>query len=305
MLKSTSYLEFINELDNLVYELLYSQNGGYINLDSKDAVVEAKNIIEKFSYEASKIRKKVDFENADSIVKDKHKELLNQVEKHYNKEAIQWADNVYQDMIENCLMGVSINKEDKESTDKLYNRGLCAISWIKDVKNLNDEEQKKLVDGFNSEFFDNLYSNEEEYIPNRAPDQSNCTIFLEIRNLITEDENHFLTLDLSEFSSVLTQKDILYFSGIQKELATYKKTSQKDELFLIDSAMEILNLKNNEDKYSFVQQINDDFLLFMTNNKKIEEKDKITLVKRRIGLFGDKISKETKYYKKLLTSSNE
>ncbi len=301
VLKSTSYLEFINELDNLVYELLYSDNGGYITLSSKQAVVEAKNIVEKFVYEAQKLRKKVNFENVDSIIKDKKNELVEQIEKHYKKEALEWADNVYNDMMENCLMGVSINKENKENTDKLYNRGLCAISWIKDVKNLDDEQQKELVDKFNSDFFDNLYSNDEDYIPNKAPIQSNLMLFLQIRALILEDENRFLELDLNQFSSDLNQNDIVYFNNIKKDFLSYKKTYHKDEQTLINSAIEILNLRNNEDKYSFIHQINDDFLLFLQDNKKMEEKDKISLIKRRINLFNDK----SKYYKKLLTSSNE
>lgn len=303
ILLATNYLEFLNQIDSLVWELLYSPNNGYTLLSSKQAVLEAQQVVEKYDYESLKIAKKTDFENAQSVIKEKRAELIAQIDKHYQKEALVWADNVYQDLIENCLLCVSINKNNKESVDKLYNRALCAISWIKEVKGLNEQEQNALVEKFNDEFYATLYSNDEDNLPNQSPKNSDETLFLEIRSLILDDEEAFLALDLNNIARDLNQADILFFTKIKNDFATYKKTSVKDEIMLINTAIKILNLQNNRDKYLFIKQIEDDFSLFLITNKKLNEEDKLTLVKRRMNLYTDRFNKDSQYYKDILTSS--
>ncbi len=305
ILLATNYLDFINQIDALVWELLYSPDGGYTLLSSKDAVLEAQRVVEKYDYESSKIVKKTDFKDAQNIIKDKRKELITQIDKHYQKEALCWADNVYRDLIENCLLCVSINKENKESVDKLYNRALCAISWIKEVKCLNEQEQNALVEKFNDEFYAALYSNDEDNLLNRPAQKTDSALFLELRSLILDDEKSFLSLDLNTLMRDLSQLDMAFFTKLKNDLTTYKKTSIKDEIMLVDSAINVLKLQNNEEKYQFIKQIDDDFLLFLTTNKKIDEEDKISLVKRRIDIYKDRFNKESKYYKNKLTSSNE
>lgn len=305
ILESTSYLEFINQLDDLVYDLLYSSDGGYTLLNSKEAIEKANGVIEKFNNETAKILKRVEFKNAQLILNDKKQELLALVKKHYQKEAIVWADAVYADMIENCLLCISINKDNKEAVDKMYNRALCAISWIKEVKALSTEEQNMLIEKFNDDFANALYSNDEEYLPNQNPKKSDALLFLEIRDLILNNEERFTGLDLSQYSHCLSLEDIKQFNKIKNELNTYKKTSIKDEINLIDSAIEILKLQDNEQKYQFIKQIENDFNFFFINNKKLLEEDKIKLIKKRINLFQDLKNNQKSYYKKLLTSLNE
>ena len=60
IIKSTRYIDTINKLDNLLNELLYSQESGYIYMSSKDIINNAPIIIEKFNHQADKITKECD-----------------------------------------------------------------------------------------------------------------------------------------------------------------------------------------------------------------------------------------------------
>ena len=81
--KNIKKVEFINNLDNLINELLYSKNNGYINLSSKEAVDGAIEVIEQFDNEVLKLCDEVDFENLDEIIQEKKNELIYQIKKHY------------------------------------------------------------------------------------------------------------------------------------------------------------------------------------------------------------------------------
>ena len=47
IVQETKYLELINNIDNLIFEFLYSEDNGYTKLSSKDAVVNSNKLIEK------------------------------------------------------------------------------------------------------------------------------------------------------------------------------------------------------------------------------------------------------------------
>jgi len=68
-----------------------------------------------------------------------------------------------------------------------------------------------------------------------------------------------------------------------------------DEIDLIYSAFEVLNLTDDEDKYELLSQIKFDFQNKKKKNENLEEKEKIEIVKRRIEIF--KESKENKNFK--------
>ena len=53
---SANYLDFINKLDDLLNEILYSSDG-YMSLFSKDAVDNYTNYLNKFDHETVKICK--------------------------------------------------------------------------------------------------------------------------------------------------------------------------------------------------------------------------------------------------------
>ena len=107
IIENTKQLEFINRLNNLNFELLYSQNSGYTTLKSKEAMKSAKDIISKFDYESSKIAKDYDFKNIDLIINDKRKEIINQIKKHYEEETLNWTKSVFDDMRENSFLSAS------------------------------------------------------------------------------------------------------------------------------------------------------------------------------------------------------
>ena len=305
LIQSTSYLETINKLDNVICELLYSDENGYTFLSGKTAIEEAQNVISKYELEAQKIVKDVNFDDIENIVKDKKQELIFQIEKHYRKEAYFWAYRVFRNSVDNCLLFASIDKNNKEITDKLYNRALCAISWMGEVENINEDAKKSLIKELNEEFKKALEGNSEKDILSLNPSKSNALLFLEIRSLIINDEEKFLNLNFNTFSQDLNKNDIFYFQKCQNQLQTNKKTFLKDEIYLVNSAIKVLNLTKDEDKYNFIKKTNDDIELFCTQPNS-DEAEKIKLVQRRINLEKS-LNKEkglSEYYLKLLSEES-
>ena len=299
IVESASYIEIVNMLDSLVFELLYSKEG-YLTLTLKTALDEAQNVIAKYDYEASKIIKDNDFKNIDDVVKDKRQELIAKIQEHYSKEAMNWAFSVYQNMVDNCIFCASINKDDKQTVDKFYNRALSAISWICEVKEFDEIGKNAILDEINLQFQEALADDDSQYLPKGNLINSDEILFMQLRSLITQDLERFLRADFNNFSNELTKEDISYFQKTKNELQTNKKTSVVDDIILENTAIEILGLENDKAKYAFLKQVRDDF----SNNKDLNEDNKISIVKRRIKLFSDTQNKSllSKYYKNLLTA---
>lgn len=299
VVESASYIEIVNMLDSLVFELLYSKEG-YLTLTLKTALDEAQNVIAKYDYESSKIIKDNDFKNIDDVVKDKRQELIEKIQEHYSKEAMNWAFSVYQNMVDNCIFCASINKDDKKLVDKFYNRALSAISWICEVKEFDEIDKNAILDEINLQFQEALQGDDSQYLPKSKLLNSDEILFMQLRSLITQDLERFLRADFNNFSNELTKEDISYFQKTKNELQTNKRTSVVDDIILENTAIEILGLENDKSKYAFLKQVRDDFL----NNKDLNEDNKISIVKRRIKLFSDTQNKNmlSKYYKNLLTA---
>ena len=300
---SIYYLEFINNLDKLLWELLYS-NDGYINLTSKQAIVEADKVIEKFDFEANKLRKEVDFEKADLIIEEKREELTKIVKEHYKKQAVIWANDIYENMLDNCLLNVTLYKTNPEMVDKIYNRTLSAAGWISEVNKFSNEDKQTLIDVLNKEFKSAINSKDIDYLPNLKAEKSDPKLFIELRELILTNEDEFISTEFERFDSNLIEDDIKYFNKIKNDMKTFKKTAIKDDVFLINSALNMLKLKTFDEKYKFIKEVDGDITLFLFKNKAIAEKDKIEIIKRRMQLFKDyKYSEEISlYYKNLISS---
>lgn len=300
---STYYLEFINNLDKLLWELLYSETG-YTNLKGKDAVIEADKILQRFDFEANKLKKEVDFDNADLIIEEKKLEFIEIVKKHYQKQTVFWANNVYENLLDNCLLNATLHKDNSDMADRIYNRALSGVSWICEVNNFSDKEKSMLLDILNTEFKNAMNSKDSDYIPAIKAEKSNPKLFLELRDCALKDEDKFLAVDFKQYESDLNDDDIKYLSKIKNDMKTFKKISAKDDIFLINSAINILKLKSFEDKYKFIKEVDDDINIFLFKNKKIEEKDKLELIKRRMQLFKDYKNPEeiSLYYKNLISS---
>ena len=134
VLASVSYLDFVNKINALANELMYGANGGYINLKSKDAIISAKTVLEKFSANSSKLRKEIDSQSADKLIQAKKEDLAKLVKKHYDSQIPVWIDEVFEQLSDNLLFEVSINKQ---KANAIYNDLICAINWYCDIKKLD------------------------------------------------------------------------------------------------------------------------------------------------------------------------
>ena len=263
--KSIRNVEFINNLDNLINELLYSKEKGYVNLTSKEAIDEAMNVIEEFDNDVLKLCDDVDIKNLDEIIQEKKNELIYQIKKHYYSQVAIWADEVYKNIITNTTLAISINKANKTYTDKVYNRGLCAISWYCGMMNIDKKEQTNLIKNYNEKIIKALNSKDSDYIQQETKTKTNPKYFLELRNLILSNEEKFLNLKL-DTNNKLSKEDITYFKKIQSELNTYKKNYIKDTIMLINSGIECLKLKNEEQIVEFIKQVENDFRYYISQN---------------------------------------
>ena len=301
LVASIYYLEFINKLDKLLWELLYSENG-YINLSSKEAVVEADKVIERFDFEANKLRKDVDFDKADLIIDEKRAEFASIVKEHYQKQAVVWANDIYENMLDNSLLNVTLHKNNPNMVDKIYNRALSSAGWISEVNKFSEEDKKALFDILNKEFKSAINSKDSDYLPSMKADKSDPKLFLELREQILKNDIEFVSTNFEKFTSNLTDDDIRYLNKAKNDLKTFKKMSVKDEVLLINSAINILKLKTFEEKYKFIKEVDGDLSFFLFRNKSINEKDKIEIIKRRMYLFRDYINPEetSSYFKNLI-----
>ena len=291
LIESTQYIETINKLDNLINSLLYSQDDGFINQSSKEAILNANKVVEKFNFEADKIAHENSFSNIDEILKEKKDELINLINKHCSKQIYIWVDEVFNNMVDNCILKACVNYQNKKFPDEIYNRILSALDWVSSIKKYSGEEKNKILKSLNQRFNKALNSKDSDFLEKPNPLRSDYGLFFKLRNLVTDDIQKFLEIDFSEYKLKLTQQDINYFLKLQGRMQQ-NKTSVTDEINLVNCAIELLDIKNDSDKYCFISQIQDDL-----NTIKDETEDiKIEKIKRRMELFKNKDD----YYKKLL-----
>lgn len=302
IISNISYLECVNNINSLINELLYSPDNGYIYLKSKDAIENFEKVIENFEYEVSKIIKKYSFNDSQKYINFKKNELIQVMRKHYNEQIPIWASEVFDILIDNLMFKISV---DKNQSEIIWNYLLQAIEWVSDVKKMDNYSKNLLTMEIKKEFLTNLKSNNPDLIQKTNPKNSDVGEFFRLWNLILDNEEEFISLDFSQFSTKLSNLDIRYFENIKTKLKTYKKTAQIDEINLIKSAFELLGLKEETLKYKFVSKINDDFFNTLEQKKVLLEQDKIELIKRRIALFQDEKNGSLDYFKNLITSSSE
>ncbi len=297
LVASVSYLEFINKITSLFNKLLYNSQDGYIYLKSKDAIVNAQNVIKKFNHEAQNIKNTFSFYDDNDFISKKKDELIIKVKEHYNKELINWADDIFEEFIDNLFLELSL---DKDKAQKLYNSLICAINWLAEIKQIEKSEYLSLIDEFGAKFNNVLEKDDVDYLPKDDILKSNHDDFIQFWDLILKNTDDFLELDFNQEYNKLNQEDIRFFQTAQNNLRIIKKTNFLDEILLIKTALEELDLKENSKKYDFIKQINSDFIYFLEQNKTIKEEDKVKLLKRRIAIFKDDNFKVKSYFKKLL-----
>ena len=296
--KSIVYLEFINSITSLTNNLLYSQQDGYYSWSPKDAILNFENIVKKFDSEALKLVKNVNYSDVEDVINTKKVYLIKEIQKHYDVQILLWADQVYNDFVENLLFELSI---DKTKSQEIYNQLIQAINWLCEVKKISIEAHQTILNEITFKFNNVLKSNDSDYLPLNTINKSNPDEFCYLWNLILENLNEFLSEDLLQYQTKLTIEDIRYFENIKIKLQSCKKTVTLDEINLIVSAMEIAKIDVAESKYEFIKQVHFDFVAFLEQNKTITEEDKVRLIRRRIELFTDKSTKGKNYFKKLFT----
>lgn len=299
---SISYLEFTNKITSLINELLYSPNDGYMFLNSKDAVVGIDILLKKFNYEAQKIEKEYNFSDSNDFVKQKKNELLQIAKEHYEKEIINWADDVFDELADNILFKLANDKINAQ----MYYLNLCdAIEWLAKIKNFNKEEKNSILQNYKIKFEKALKTNISNFIPKKNPAKSDTDEFIRLWKLVLLDKDEFLEQNFDDLTLKLTNDDITFFNSIKNKIQNSIQNQIIDEIYLINSAIENCKLKKNVEIYDFIKMIQTDFNLFFEQNKKINEEDKIKLTKRRMALFLDKNKESKEYFKKLITSLNE
>jgi len=295
LVKNAYYFDFINNLDNLVFNLLYSDNSGYILKSSKDAIENVQEIISKYDYEASKLEKNCNFEQMESAIKEKKKELIFEIQKHYQKQLKIWIDEIYKTAHDNCLLAISVNKNNPFLINKNCKKLFDTLNFLFELEKPTEKEKTLILNKLKNEINFAINSKETDYLEKNPALKTKADYFLKLQNLIVENEEEFLKLDLRQFQQELSIKDLNYFQRIKNELQTCKNTKIKDEIRLIQCAINILNLKTDEEKYEFIKNVNNDF----ENNKKDQnDTSKIEIVKRRMELCQNGL----KYYKNKLIS---
>ncbi len=306
-INSISNLEFINNLDDIFYNLLYSSQNGYINLHSKSAVNDFENYIEKFDWEVSKISDKINSSNIAQIINSKKKEFIAELEKHYEEEVQIWAQEVFDNFIQNILFSAGLNKTNTKYIDMLYERILSAINWLGDFRKFENEDKNILLEKINQEFNDSLRASFSDFMPKQRPNKTNPATFLKALKIYRENFEEFLLIDFQNNFHDISQEDLAYLNILKSKAMSSEKNIKDDEIDLINCALLMLNLKSDNLKYRFIKELLKDFDNFTMQNKKITEDDKISLTKRRLELFKDSLSskQEYRYFKKKLISLNE
>lgn len=291
IITGTKFFEFINNIDDLILDLLYSPENGYVNLSSKDAIIQAENKIRYFDEYVNKIIEEAKLNNIKDIVEEKRNFLIEAIKKHYSEQTIVWCDEVYQNCIENCKTIIAINRDEKETVNKNIQKVQYITNWISDIKNLTDKEKTDLYNQFQKELDETIRSNKFENPKNKT---SNEQIYLELFFKIKNKD--FININLDSYTDELTKEDLNYLKQIQTNLSTYKINSIIDEIDLIESAIQISDLKTDKEKYEFIKEVLNDFILYKSENKKLAQEDKISVIKNRILKFKNSLN----YFKNLI-----
>ena len=302
IIKSIQCIEFVNKINSLANKLLYDSNDGFIYLKSKNSLLNREKILEKFSFEADKIKQELNFSEDNGFIDEKKEELKIIISKHCNAELPFWIDEVFDELISNFLFSLSVNKELK---DEIYFKILESLAWYANVKNISIEERKKIENKLIADFESCLNSSDKDYLDTVSLNRTDYKIYFQIWEEVLLDLDKFLKYDFSDFENKLLKNDINYFLGVQSRLNSYKKTVVLDDFSLIKAAIDFAKIADEKEKYDFIQDIRNDFIYSLEQNKQLSEEEKIKIVKRRITLAQSKKDNLVNYYSKIISGLNE
>jgi len=314
------HLDFVNKIDEVIFDSLFSSGRGYFNLKSINAIENYQSYLDNFDNEVQKIINELNkssilsdkIENEDEIIDSKQKYFKKMLDNHLNSQVHIWAQDVFNDTIENILFKVSLNKNVPEIREKLYSKAISAISWISSLEKLDEQDQKATTEYFNKRYIAAIRSDFGEYIPKQNSLTTDADKYISLIKMYRFDKDEFIKYNLDEETEKFSINDLNYLKTLQKNALQYKNILFDDEIDLFFSAVEVLNLKNNKEKIEFLTQLKCDFQNSKKKNENCSEKEKIELAKRRIEIFRETkentASKKTlsglKYFKKALLAKN-
>ena len=290
---SSNYLDVINKIDSLIFEITYGENG-YLALTSKGALEEYSKVVEKYKYEIEKITKYKDIKILEEVIKSKEEYFFNLLKEHYNKQAIIWAQDVYDDLITNAKISISLNKDDTRNFIECLNIGKKATTWICQIKNLSLKDEEKIFEKFLNDCKATMNSQDSDFIPKIKHVKTSPEIFMEFFNLASSKPDEFILANLLDKNDVISKEDLAILNKIREKLKTQKRTLQIDELKMINCAIDLISLKKNEEKYDFSNN--------QLKNQEISEEEKIKILKRRMQIFSENTKNKNNYYVNLLTT---
>lgn len=293
------YLDFINKINEISNELLYSPNDGYVYKKGREAIDLKEKICDKFLFEINKIKNLNKISIESEILNKRKNVFLNRVNKHYFSQIYIWADEVFDEFVSNFLFELSL---DKTKIDEITPQFQQLTSWYCSIKKFDEIQSKNLMIEYNEKINNVLKSTDSDYIPSAAINTTKPKTFLKIWGILLKDFEKFIYFKFEDIKNDLSQDDYNYFTNLQNKLNTYKKEVFLDEVLLIEVAANQIPLEVDE-KYQFIKSVVNDFLCFCEKNKKIDENDKISLIKRRIALYKDKLNNKTQYYTKLINTN--
>lgn len=293
---SITCLDFVNKINSLCNDLLYSPNDGYIYTKSVQAINLRDKVLETYSFESNKLLAEFGFSDENDLIQKKKEELQKVIDKHYRLQLPIWAKEVFDELIEHNFFELSINKT---KANEIYNSINSAILWLANIKKMPEADILDVKNKYDKKFNQILNSSDDDYIPDMTVKKTNVDTFLNLWDLLLKNYDDFIGYNFDNDKDELSDDDYKYFTYLKNRLITYKKNEILDEVLLIESAVNKLELAKQQ-KYDFIKAINNDFLCSLEKNKTLQENDKIQLIKRRILLFKDSINNETKYFDKLI-----
>ena len=300
VIASISCLEFVNKVNSLSNELLYSSDNGYFSTNSKEAIIKRDEYIERFLHEVNKLKNETEFIDELNIISKKKQEFVENINKHYLSQIPIWADDVYSESIDNSFFELSLNKD---KAVEIYSNIISALNWYSQIRELDNDKTAELRNNIDIEVKNILNQTSVGNFSGLHDKKTDYITFLKLWDILLGDFNAFIGFDLTIIQGDLSDDDCNYFSNIKNKLLSYKKDSVLDEVLLINTAANIAKF-NNEEKYDFIKSVNNDFICFLEKNKTISEKEKVELIRRRLQLRKDAHNIESDYYRKLICFEN-
>lgn len=298
ILKSAQYYNFVDKINSLSNELLYGKSG-YLLLKSFEAIKNKDVFVQKFNFEANKIKNEYNYSDSLNYVDFKKKSFISSLEKHFQDELYVWIDEIYENLCENYLLELSINKT---LAQEIFSILSDILNWYCSIKNIDDSKINDIKKQLNLKFQSALKSQDIDYLNSLEQVQTKPKVFIDLWKKILNSPDEFVDLNLNQFLDDLSKNDINFFNSIKQKLFSFKREVVLDEINLIEFMLSEFKIDSFDEKYQIIQSIYRDFSVKQIENKTLSEEDKIKIIKRRLEIAFDRKNKTSNFYKKVTSS---